>query len=111
MTEPLRSVALVARRDRELAQKTAVVGPHRDDLTIQIAGRPARTHGSQGQWRTAAVSVSVLLGSVVFAMARMVAAAGSYRLVLAVREAATRRAALRMKCAPGSDTSDWLCRG
>lgn len=48
-------------RDRELAQKIAVVGPHRDDLTIQIGGLPARTHGSQGQWRTAAVSLKLAI--------------------------------------------------
>jgi DNA replication and repair protein RecF len=48
-------------RDRELAQKTSVVGPHRDDLTILINGLPARTHGSQGQWRTAAVSLKLAI--------------------------------------------------
>jgi DNA replication and repair protein RecF len=48
-------------RDRELYQKTAVVGPHRDDLAISIAGFPARTHGSQGQWRTAAVSLKLAI--------------------------------------------------
>lgn len=48
-------------RDREMAQKTSVVGPHRDDLTISINGLPARTHGSQGQWRTAAVSLKLAI--------------------------------------------------
>lgn len=48
-------------RDRELAQRTAVVGPHRDDLAIFISGYPARTHGSQGQWRTAAVALKLAI--------------------------------------------------
>ncbi len=48
-------------RERELAQKTAVVGPHRDDVSIFIGGYPARTHGSQGQWRTAAVSLKLAI--------------------------------------------------
>ncbi|MBI5267009.1 MAG: DNA replication/repair protein RecF [candidate division Zixibacteria bacterium] len=48
-------------RDREMYQKTAVVGPHRDDLAISIAGFPARTHGSQGQWRTAAVALKLAI--------------------------------------------------
>lgn len=48
-------------REREMAQKTAVVGPHRDDVAIFIGGYPARTHGSQGQWRTAAVSLKLAI--------------------------------------------------
>lgn len=44
---------------RERTLKTALVGPHRDDITFEIAGQPARTHGSQGQWRTAAISLKL----------------------------------------------------
>jgi DNA replication and repair protein RecF len=44
---------------RERATGLAVVGPHRDDLAITIGDYPARTHGSQGQWRTAAVSLKL----------------------------------------------------
>ena len=48
-------------RAKELALKTSMVGPHRDDLEITIAGFPARTHGSQGQWRTAAVALKLAI--------------------------------------------------
>lgn len=44
---------------RELAVQTSLVGPHRDEVTFTIGGLPARTHGSQGQWRTAAVSTKL----------------------------------------------------
>ena len=44
---------------REAAVQTSLVGPHRDDVVFTIGGLPARTHGSQGQWRTAAVSLKL----------------------------------------------------
>lgn len=44
-------------RVRERAAKVTLAGPHRDDLDFVINKRPARTHASQGQWRTAAVSL------------------------------------------------------
>jgi DNA replication and repair protein RecF len=44
---------------KETVMKTCLVGPHRDEVAFSIAGRPARTHGSQGQWRTAAVSLKL----------------------------------------------------
>ena len=42
---------------RERAAGVSLVGPHRDDLDFTINARPARTHASQGQWRTAAVAL------------------------------------------------------
>lgn len=45
--------------DRERILRTAIVGPHRDDIEFSVGGLPARTHGSQGQWRTAAVSLKL----------------------------------------------------
>jgi DNA replication and repair protein RecF len=36
------------------------VGPHRDDLTLEIAGRPIREYGSTGQQRSAAVALKLL---------------------------------------------------
>jgi DNA replication and repair protein RecF len=46
---------------REQAIQTALVGPHRDELEFVIDGLPARTHGSQGQWRTAAISLKLAI--------------------------------------------------
>jgi DNA replication and repair protein RecF len=51
--------ALVEARERERARQTAVMGPHRDEIEFSVAGLPARTHGSQGQWRTAAVCLKL----------------------------------------------------
>jgi len=51
--------ALEANADRERILRTAVVGPHRDEIKFTIGEFPARTHGSQGQWRTAAVSLKL----------------------------------------------------
>jgi DNA replication and repair protein RecF len=36
-----------------------LAGPHRDDLKLSIDGLPARTYGSQGQQRTAALALKV----------------------------------------------------
>jgi len=46
-------------RDREKAMQTAVVGPHRDEVEFFIRDYPARTHGSQGELRTAAISLKM----------------------------------------------------
>jgi DNA replication and repair protein RecF len=43
--------ALRHRRDRDLARGFTSVGPHVDDLVIELDGRPARAHASQGQIR------------------------------------------------------------
>jgi DNA replication and repair protein RecF len=45
--------------ERESRAGMALVGPHRDELAIEIRGLPARTHGSQGQWRTAAIALKL----------------------------------------------------
>lgn len=43
----------------DLRRGTTSVGPHRDDLRILLAGREARAYGSQGQQRTAVVSLKL----------------------------------------------------
>jgi DNA replication and repair protein RecF len=42
------------------ARGASTVGPHRDDLTLEIAGRPIREFGSTGQQRSAAVALKLL---------------------------------------------------
>jgi DNA replication and repair protein RecF len=44
---------------REAILQTAVVGPHRDEIEISINDFPARTHGSQGELRSAALSLKL----------------------------------------------------
>ncbi len=58
---PWRSVGLAAalaeaRRD-ELRRGVSLVGPHRDELDVTLAGLPARTHASQGEQRTLALAL------------------------------------------------------
>jgi DNA replication and repair protein RecF len=47
-------------RSRDEARCTTTVGPHRDDLIIELDGRPVRTYGSTGQQRSAAVALKLL---------------------------------------------------
>ncbi len=51
--------ALVARREVDLERGYTSVGPHRDDLLLEIDGRPLRLYGSHGQARTALVSLKL----------------------------------------------------
>jgi len=50
---------LARQADRERAAQISLVGPHRDEIAFAISGFPARTHGSQGQWRAAAVALKL----------------------------------------------------
>jgi len=45
--------------DRERIIQTSMVGPHRDDVDIFIRDYPARTHASQGEIRSAAISMKL----------------------------------------------------
>jgi DNA replication and repair protein RecF len=47
---------LVRRAREERLRAVTLVGPHRDDIVLDIDGRDARTFGSQGQQRTAALA-------------------------------------------------------
>lgn len=46
-------------RDRDIHGRTTSVGPHRDDFNIQVNGIDMRKYGSQGQQRTAALSMKL----------------------------------------------------
>jgi len=47
--------------ERERVLQNSVVGPHRDEVSFEIGGLPARSHASQGQLRTAAVSLKLAI--------------------------------------------------
>ncbi|MCL2004116.1 MAG: DNA replication and repair protein RecF [Oscillospiraceae bacterium] len=47
------------RREAEIARRQCLVGAHRDDLEAVLNGRPLKGIGSQGQTRTAAVSMKL----------------------------------------------------
>ena len=50
---------MVSHRTAEIRSGSALSGPHKDDLEIFINGIPARTFASQGQTRTAALSLKL----------------------------------------------------
>ncbi|HEX6538908.1 MAG TPA: DNA replication/repair protein RecF [Candidatus Dormibacteraeota bacterium] len=51
--------ALRARSAEELARGVTVAGPHRDDVSILLDGRPARTAASQGQQRSVVLALKL----------------------------------------------------
>ena len=51
--------AISRNRDRDIRMKTTSVGPHRDDLLFATDGIDIRKFGSQGQQRTAALSLKL----------------------------------------------------
>ena len=51
--------SLFHNRDRDLRMKMTSSGPHRDDLMVAVNGIDIRKYGSQGQQRTAALSLKL----------------------------------------------------
>ncbi len=49
--------ALAASRKDDVRRGVSTVGPHRDDVDLRIAGLPSRTHASQGEQRSLALSL------------------------------------------------------
>ncbi|HEX7063968.1 MAG TPA: DNA replication/repair protein RecF [Bacillales bacterium] len=46
-------------REREIDRGVTLVGPHREDLGLFVNGKDVQTYGSQGQQRTAALSLKL----------------------------------------------------
>jgi DNA replication and repair protein RecF len=55
--------ALEASRPRDIQARTTLTGPHRDDLAFEVGGRDARDFGSEGQQRSAMLSLRVAQAS------------------------------------------------
>lgn len=51
------ATALAASRTDDLRRQVSLVGPHRDELGMELAALPARTHASQGEQRTLALAL------------------------------------------------------
>lgn len=49
--------ALALARGDDIRRSVTTIGPHRDDIDLFIKGLPARTHASQGEQRTLALSL------------------------------------------------------
>ncbi len=52
-------------KEKECVRKTCLVGPHRDDIDIKIDGMEAKEYGSQGQIRTAVLSLKLSLADII----------------------------------------------
>ena len=52
--------ALTRALPRDQARGMTTIGPHRDDLALEIGGRPLREFGSNGQQRGAAVALKLI---------------------------------------------------
>jgi DNA replication and repair protein RecF len=50
---------LAHKRISEVARRTSLVGPHRDDIVLRLGGTPLGAFGSQGQQRTAVLALKV----------------------------------------------------
>ena len=48
-----------AHREAEIAARTCLSGPHKDELAVEIDGACAKTYASQGQTRTAALALKL----------------------------------------------------
>jgi DNA replication and repair protein RecF len=53
------AVELAQSRARERAQRVTVVGPHRDELQLQLDGKSAAEFGSEGQKRSLAIALKM----------------------------------------------------
>lgn len=53
------AAGLLASREEELRLRQTLVGPHRDDVALRLAGQPAGTYGSEGQQRTLALALKL----------------------------------------------------
>ncbi len=49
--------ALAAARPADLRRSTSTVGPHRDDVLLEVEGLAARSHASQGEQRSLALAL------------------------------------------------------
>ena len=58
-SEPTLAEAVDRSRGEEAARATTVVGPHRDDMVLTLAGRSLKAFGSRGEARTAALALKV----------------------------------------------------
>ena len=56
----LQAALLEVRRD-EFRRGATLVGPHRDELVIELNGLPARTHASQGEQRSLALALRLAM--------------------------------------------------
>ena len=54
--------SIIDARERERRTRQSVVGPHRDDISLRIDGKPAADFASEGQQRTIALTLKLAQG-------------------------------------------------
>ncbi|MGA0854333.1 MAG: DNA replication/repair protein RecF [Luteolibacter sp.] len=54
--------SIIEARERERKNRQSVVGPHRDDVSLRIDGKPAADFASEGQQRTIALALKLAQG-------------------------------------------------
>lgn len=54
--------SIIEARERERKNRQSVVGPHRDDISLRIDGKPAADFASEGQQRTIALALKLAQG-------------------------------------------------
>ncbi|MBV9410006.1 MAG: DNA replication and repair protein RecF, partial [Acidimicrobiia bacterium] len=59
------AAALALARSDELRRGISLVGPQRDELVLELEGRPARTHASQGEQRALALALRLAAHQVI----------------------------------------------
>ncbi|MCQ3806475.1 MAG: DNA replication/repair protein RecF [Acidimicrobiaceae bacterium] len=57
--------ALAQSRTIDLRRGVSTVGPHRDEISLQIGGAAARTHGSQGEQRSLVLAMRLAVDSLI----------------------------------------------
>ncbi|MDQ6636929.1 MAG: DNA replication and repair protein RecF, partial [Candidatus Dormibacteraeota bacterium] len=99
-TEQGLAQALAVARREDLRRGVSTVGPHRDDVLVVLEGREARAYASQGQQRSAVVSVKLAEAQVI---AELTGEAPVLLLddVLSELDAERRRELLRRLLEPG----------
>lgn len=55
--------ALASARTEDLRRSASTVGPHRDDIRLEIGGLPARSHASQGEQRSLALALRLAVAA------------------------------------------------
>jgi len=53
------AAALAAGRTDDVRRGVSLVGPHRDEVQVELDGRPARTHASQGEQRALSLALKL----------------------------------------------------
>ncbi len=99
-TEQGLAQALAVARREDLRRGVSTVGPHRDDVLVVLEGREARAYASQGQQRSAVVSIKLAEAQVI---AELTGEAPVLLLddVLSELDAERRRELLRRLLEPG----------